>query len=173
MTLVPFNTLHECRYMVYWPIVSQQDWQAKQDELARVEAERLALEQATADKVICGEQQPESDHFVKMQNVRNGDFNGRHWRMANKDGWFSYNMRTNGYAIKSMQVICNGNDRTDASVIVNGKEVGTITPANSRTPQTFTFDLSKVAPNDGILVVKFAPKNKDNTPMFYEVRLMK
>jgi hypothetical protein len=82
-------------------------------------------------------------------------------------------MRTNGYAIKSMQVICSGNDRTDASVIVNGKEVGTITPANSRTPQTFTFDLSKVAPNDGILVVKFAPKNKDNTPMFYEVRLMK
>ena len=173
MTLVPFNTLYECRYMVYWPVVSQQDWQAKQDELARVEAERLALEQATADKVICGEQQPESDHFVKMQNVRNGDFNGRHWRMANKDGWFSYNMRTNGYAIKSMQVICNGNDRTDASVIVNGKEVGTITPANSRTPQTFTFNLSKVAPNDGILVVKFAPKNKDNTPMFYEVRLMK
>ncbi|MBQ2002845.1 MAG: glycoside hydrolase family 127 protein, partial [Bacteroidaceae bacterium] len=80
MTLVPFSSLHECRYMVYWPVVSQQDWQAKQEEIARAEAERQAIEQATADKVICGEQQPESDHFVKMERVRNGDFNGRHWR---------------------------------------------------------------------------------------------
>ena len=173
MTLVPFSSLHECRYMVYWPVVSQQDWQAKQEEIARAEAERQAIEQATADKVICGEQQPESDHFVKMERVRNGDFNGRHWRMAEKGGWFSYDMRTNSQAVKKLQVICSGNDRSDASVQVNGKEVGIINPANVREPQTFTFDLSDVKAKEGILVVKFSPKNKDVTPRFFEVRLMK
>ena len=173
MTLVPFSSLHECRYMVYWPVVSQQDWQAKQEEIARAEAERQAIEQATADKVICGEQQPESDHFVKMERVRNGDFNGRHWRMAEKGGWFSYDMRTNSQAVKKLQVICSGNDRSDASVQVNGKEVGIINPANVREPQTFTFDLSDLKAKEGILVVKFSPKNKDVTPRFFEVRLMK
>lgn len=173
MTLVPFSSLHECRYMVYWPVVSQQDWQAKQEEIARAEAERQAIEQATVDKVICGEQQPESDHFVKMERVRNGDFNGRHWRMAEKGGWFSYDMRTNSQAVKKLQVICSGNDRSDASVQVNGKEVGIINPANVREPQTFTFDLSDLKAKEGILVVKFSPKNKDVTPRFFEVRLMK
>ena len=173
MTLVPFSSLHECRYMVYWPVVSQQDWQAKQEEIARAEAERQAIEQATADKVICGEQQPESDHFVKMERVRNGDFNGRHWRMAEKGGWFSYDMRTNSQAVKKLQVICSGNDRSDACVQVNGKEVGIINPANVREPQTFTFDLSDLKAKEGILVVKFSPKNKDVTPRFFEVRLMK
>ena len=173
MTLVPFSSLHECRYMVYWPVVSQQDWQAKQEEIARAEAERQAIEQATVDKVICGEQQPESDHFVKMERVRNGDFNGRHWRMAEKGGWFSYDMRTNSRAVKKLQVICSGNDRSDASVQVNGKEVGIINPANVREPQTFTFDLSDVKAKEGILVVKFSPKSKDVTPRFFEVRLMK
>ena len=173
MTLVPFSSLHECRYMVYWPVVSQQDWQAKQEEIARAEAERQAIEQATADKVICGEQQPESDHFVKMERVRNGDFNGRHWRMAEKGGWFSYDMRTNSQAVKKLKVICSGNDRSDASVQVNGKEVGVINPANVREPQTFTFDLSDVKAKEGILVVKFSPKSKDVTPRFFEVRLMK
>ena len=173
MTLVPFSSLHECRYMVYWPVVSQQDWQAKQEEIARAEAERQAIEQATADKVICGEQQPESDHFVKMERVRNGDFNGRHWRMAEKGGWFSYDMRTNSQAVKKLRVICSGNDRSDASVQVNGKEVGVINPANVREPQTFTFDLSDVKAKEGILVVKFSPKSKDVTPRFFEVRLMK
>ena len=173
MTLVPFSSLHECRYMVYWPVVSQQDWQAKQEEIARAETERQAIEQATADKVICGEQQPESDHFVKMERVRNGDFNGRHWRMAEKGGWFSYDMRTNSQAVKKLQVICSGNDRSDASVQVNGKEVGIINPANVREPQTFTFDLSDVKAKEGILVVKFSPKSKDVTPRFFEVRLMK
>ena len=173
MTLVPFSSLHECRYMVYWPVVSQQDWQAKQEEIARAEAERQAIEQATVDKVICGEQQPESDHFVKMERVRNGDFNGRHWRMAEKGGWFSYDMRTNSQAVKKLRVICSGNDRSDASVQVNGKEVGVINPANVREPQTFTFDLSDLKAKEGILVVKFSPKNKDVTPRFFEVRLMK
>ena len=173
MTLVPFSSLHECRYMVYWPVVSQQDWQAKQEEIARAEAERQAIEQATVDKVICGEQQPESDHFVKMERVRNGDFNGRHWRMAEKGGWFSYDMRTNSQAVKKLQVICSGNDRSDASVQVNGKEVGIINPANVREPQTFTFDLSDLKAKEGILVVKFSPKSKDVTPRFFEVRLMK
>jgi DUF1680 family protein len=54
MTLVPFSSLHECRYMVYWPLVSEQEWK---ERLAKQEADekaRIALELITADKVTCG-----------------------------------------------------------------------------------------------------------------------
>ena len=67
MTLEPFNRLYECRYMVYWPVISPDKLKAQQEALARSEREKNELEAATADKVICGEQQPESDHFIRSE----------------------------------------------------------------------------------------------------------
>ena len=61
MTVEPFFRLYECRYMVYWPVLSVQELQARQEQLVKEEKERAALDGMTADKVICGEQQPESD----------------------------------------------------------------------------------------------------------------
>lgn len=58
--------------MVYWPVLSKQELQARQEQLAKEEKERAALDGITTDKVICGEQQPESDHFIRMENSRTG-----------------------------------------------------------------------------------------------------
>lgn len=80
--------------MVYWPVLSKQELQARQEQLAKEEKERAALDGITTDKVICGEQQPESDHFIRMENSRTGDDEGVHWRETT--GWFSYRMKTNG-----------------------------------------------------------------------------
>lgn len=46
--------------MVYWPVLSVQELQARQEQLAKEEKERAALDGMTADKVICGEQQPKA-----------------------------------------------------------------------------------------------------------------
>ena len=53
--------------MVYWPVISPDKLKAQQEALARSEREKNELEAATADKVICGEQQPESDHFIRSE----------------------------------------------------------------------------------------------------------
>ena len=103
MTLEPFNCLYECRYMVYWPVISPDKLKAQQEALARSEREKNELEAATADKVICGEQQPESDHFIRSEQSRNGSHNDRHWRDATGKGWFSYRMKTNGRDVSRLR----------------------------------------------------------------------
>lgn len=60
--------------------------------LTEKEKRRAALDSITTDKVICGEQQPENDHFIQMEKSRIGDDEGTHWRETNN--WFSYRMKT-------------------------------------------------------------------------------
>jgi hypothetical protein len=173
MTLVPFNTLHECRYMVYWPVVSPQAWQAQLEETARREAERIALEQATTDKVVCGEQQPESDHFVKMEKSKNGNIRGRHWRMAEKGGWFTYKMKTQGQRVKSLRLMYMGSADSDATIIVNGVKSGEIKPTDSKEIQTATLTIPTTARKGTTYTVKIQPKSKNTTPRILEVRMLK
>lgn len=169
MTLVPFNRLHECRYMVYWEAVSEEDWKTRQEELARLEAERVALEAATADKVTCGEQQPESDHFVQMSGSGNGDFNGRHWRNAEKGGWFSYQMRNEEIDALNLMLSYAGNDSTDAIISINDIVVGKIASGSTgRSVIAIPEDLSK----EKVLTVKIEADTKDTTPYMFEVRLL-
>lgn len=169
MTLVPFSRLHECRYMVYWEAVSEQDWKARQEELARLEAERTALEAATADKVTCGEQQPESDHFVQMSESGNGDFNGRHWRNAEKGGWFSYQMRNNGLDATGLMITYAGNEATDATVSINDIEVGRIAAGNTGKS---VIDIPEALSNEKNLTVRIRPDMMETTPFIFEVRLL-
>ena len=108
--------------MVYWPVLSKQELQARQVQLAKEEKERAALDGITTDKVICGEQQPESDHFIRMENSRTGDDEGVHWRETT--GWFSYRMKTNGKPVHKVRIRFRSEIRKDAKVWINGQEVG-------------------------------------------------
>ena len=173
MTLVPFSGLHECRYMVYWSVLSESQWQ---ERLARQEMEekaRLALESVTADKVICGEQQPESDHFVKMENSANGDHNGRHWRMARKDGWFSYEMTTKGNEVKYLRITCTGREGAEGSVSMNGTEAGSFRTVNANVEETYLITVPEDLAKAETITVAIRCTGERATPMVYEVRLVK
>lgn len=168
MVLVPFSSLHECRYMVYWELVSEQDWRTRQEELERQEAERAVLEAVTIDKVTCGEQQPESDHFVQMSGSGNGDFNGRHWRIAENDGWFSYQLKNLRHDAGRLLFTYSGNGMTDAKVTINGTEAGTIAGEGGRQ----AIEIPEEYREEKTITVKIAPYNKERTPHFFEVRLL-
>ena len=92
--LVPFYQLYECRYQIYFPLYSQSEWSVKQQELAAAEKAKMEMEANTVDKVFCGEQQSESDHFFKADNAWNGYDEGMHWRTAR--GSFSYQLKAQG-----------------------------------------------------------------------------
>ena len=77
MTLQPFYQLYECRYQIYFPLYTQQEWTARQQEMAAEEQARMALEAQTVDKVFCGEQQSESDHFFSGNGSWNGTDEGK------------------------------------------------------------------------------------------------
>lgn len=173
MTLVPFSTLHECRYMVYWPLVSEQEWK---ERLAKQEADekaRIALELITADKVTCGEQQPESDHFSNVAESVNGDDNGRHWRMTGRNGWFSYILNTKGWPVQHVRIALNGREGNEATVLVNGKEAGSIIPHMTGNEEIHLIDIPQEFRSENVLEVTVKGMEGKASPKIYEIRIVK
>ena len=171
LTLVPFSSLHECRYMVYWPLVSENEWKARLAKQEMDEKARIALEMLTADKVICGEQQPESDHFAAVTYSANGDHDGRHWRKTGPDGWFSYTMNPKGNTIQHIRITCRGSEGNEAMILVNGIEAGsfkTMVPGNE---EMHLVAVPAELQNADLMTVTLKGMNGQSTPMIYEVRL--
>lgn len=124
MILKPFYKTHECRYMIYWELVSGDELKHRQAELAKQEAERVRLENITADMVACGEQQPESDHFIEMENSVIGSEQGTLWRETK--GWFSYKMKSNGKPVNAVMINSFPDEARSAEIHVNGVKIGEI-----------------------------------------------
>ena len=165
MVLQPFYQLHECRYMVYFPVISELELAARLERLAQEEKERIALDAITADKVVCGEQQPESDHFIQMEQSFAGDDEGVHWRETR--GWFSYRMKTAGKKVAKLRIQFLPDDHRNAFVYINDVQVGTLAEGQSVAVFAVPADMK----NAEVLTVKIAKGEKRVSPHVYEVRL--
>ncbi|MCI7015944.1 MAG: glycoside hydrolase family 127 protein [Prevotella sp.] len=168
MKLEPFYRIHESRYMVYWPVLSASEVAKRQEEVARQESIAQALEARTADKVTCGEQQPESDHFVKMEWSGTGNDGGVQWRETRQ--WFSYRMKTNGRKITAVRIAFRPENNRDARVLINDTEIGLFSTADNGVIEIPVK--SDVIGKAETLTLKIAKGNKDITPHIYEVRLI-
>ena len=168
MKLEPFYRIHESRYMVYWPVLSASEVAKRQEEVARQESIAQALEARTADKVTCGEQQPESDHFVKMEWSGTGNDGGVQWRETRQ--WFSYRMKTNGRKVTAVRIAFRPENNRDARVLINDTEICLFSTADNGVIEIpVKADVIGKAEN---LTLKIAKGNKDITPHIYEVRLI-
>lgn len=163
MMLVPFYQLYECRYQIYFPLYSQAEWTTKQEEMAAKEKARMELEAQTVDKVFCGEQQSESDHFFTAQQSWNGSDEGIHWRRTR--GQFSYQMKTNGATTLRLK----GFAEHDAIVVsIDGQTQGTV---RLDLTGTATLPLPQGLPTT--VIVGIAAETDKQTPRISEVRLCK
>lgn len=106
--LIPYFALHHERYSLYWNIFGE-DEEIKRDEFA------AALDSVTVDTVRPNEQQPEVDHGMKTNNSYSGYLGAaeKGWRCARgKDGYFSYEMKTDNTAEKNyVMALYWGSDR--------------------------------------------------------------
>ena len=168
MKLEPFYRIHESRYMVYWPVLSASEVAKRQEEVARQESIAQALEARTADKVTCGEQQPESDHFVKMEWSGTGNDGGVQWRETRQ--WFSYRMKTNGRKVTAVRIAFRPENNRDARVLINDTEIGLFSTADNGVIEIPVK--ADVIGKAETLTLKITKGNKDITPHIYEVRLI-
>lgn len=166
MILKPFYKTHECRYMIYWELVSGDELKHRQAELAKQEAERVRLENITADMVACGEQQPESDHFIEMENSVIGSEQGTLWRETK--GWFSYKMKSNGKPVNAVMINSFTDEARSAEIHVNGVKIGEIDGRDSIHVLKLPKELLKNSEWD----VKIMCGKSDVTPKFRSVRLI-
>lgn len=176
MELIPFYKLHESRYMVYWQSETKEGIEQIKDQLAREEAEKQKLAQATIDMVYPGEQQPESDHFFKSENTQAGEHRGRHWRTAS--GWFSYELRDKDLQAKTLRIMYFGADRDrQHRMLVNGQAIAEVVLDGSKGDSFFTVDYAipqeLVKASNGVLTIKFEAINNAVTAGIYEVRLLR
>ena len=123
----------------------------------------MEMEERTVDKVFCGEQQSESDHFFSSSNAWNGTDEGIHWRRAR--GAFSYQMKADG----ATQLLLKGfSDREAVVVTLNEQPIGTAKfDRQGRATVALPQGIS------GTATLKLAAEQGKQTPRISEVRLLK
>ena len=163
MTLQPFYQLYECRYQIYFPLYTEAEWTAKQQELAAAEKARMELEANTIDKIFCGEQQSESDHFFSGNGSWNGADEGIHWRRTR--GQFTYQMKTDGAKTLRLKGFA---EREAIVVSLDGKLLGTV---NLDRQGQATLPLP--ADTKGTVTLSLGAEQGKQTPRISEIRLCK
>lgn len=172
MILEPFSRVHESRYMVYWPLLSGDELEARLAEIERSEQEARRLDGMSVDKVVCGEQQPESDHFVKMEQNNTGDDEGVHWREAR--GWFSYELRNPELQARSVMLKLRGGNMRGADVSVNGVIIGSLGEELGNVQGSVVLSLPEELLSSPVLELRISRSEQARlTPRIYEVRLLK
>ena len=164
MQLVPFYQLYECRYQIYFPLYSQSEWTTKQQKITQAEQARMLLEEQTVDKVFCGEQQSESDHFFQSDRSWNGSDGGIHWRRTR--GTFSYQLRR--AEAKHLMIQSFAGERGQIRLSANGTDIGTFTP-NSQ--GSIIANLPEMSGET--FKLEFSAVNGQETPRISEVRALK
>jgi DUF1680 family protein len=175
LPLIPFFSLHERRYQMYWELTTPEKIASQKEKLAAEERARAAREAATLDSITVGEQQPEVEHDLKGEGMESGIHNGRRWRHG---AWIQYTLDPRGASEVILSVTYSGDDRgREFDILVNGTVIATqrLTGEN---PKHFIekrypipSDILQAAGN-GRLTVRFTAK-RWLAGGLYDVRLLK
>ncbi len=181
ITLVPFNTIQNEYYSVYWDAFTPATWKVQQ---AKYEAEKKRLreiEERTVDILRLGEMQPERDHaFTTSEKTTTGEEHGRKWRAADDGGYFSFTMKCSPDAVNSLQCSYWGMDNRyrEFDILINGVKVGS--EDLSRYKASRFYDIVYPIPQELTkgkqqVTVKLQAKNERNNvgPVYGSIRMMK
>ncbi len=173
MELIPFFRLHESRYIIYWPQATEDGVKEIQQKIELDEQGKIKLDEKTIDKVICGEQQPESDHFVQFENSTTGFLEDEHWREAR--GWFSYQMRNPQKKATSIYLkYFNRDSSRNFDILINDVKVQSLNlkGGNWKDLVTETYPIPESELSKETLTIKFVAQPKSMVAKIVEVRLL-
>ncbi|WP_394674072.1 beta-L-arabinofuranosidase domain-containing protein [uncultured Chryseobacterium sp.] len=173
LQLVPFYTIQEERYILYWPQADRDKIQAVQKQRAQEEAETRKLDLITADKIQLGEQQPESDHFFESKDSNTGYMEDRHFRDAK--GWFSYRMKNPRKNASLLYILYfDNNAGRTLNAEINGKKIVAkkLEGKAGNSPQYLLLPVPDSEKNKENLTVKFSAEDQAVTSRIIEVRLL-
>ncbi|MBD1422529.1 glycoside hydrolase family 127 protein [Sphingobacterium chuzhouense] len=173
MELEPFYKTHEARYIIYWPQATEEELAALQEKTEREERESLRLAGITIDRVVSGEQQPESDHFIKEENTQAGSIEDVRWREAK--GWFSYAVKTDPKENVQLFIRYLDEENRKTNVLINDKEIGKLPQDNLGSGEVKTAVIA-IPPNSNkaaTFQVKIAADTPSTSHKILEIRIIK
>jgi len=173
LKLVPFYTLAEKRYAVYFPYSSVEALPERAKAIKLAEETQMKIEQQTVDVVNTGEQQPESDHNFKGEQTDNGTYEERHFR--NGKAWFSYVLKNKDLSANKLSLTYFGKEKNrNFSIVINGVAIGNVKLDGSK-GDTFYIEQYTI-PKELLradVEVKFVADQGSAIANIYEVRLVR
>lgn len=173
MELIPFFRLHESRYIIYWPQATTEDVAKLQERIMIEEKENERLDTITLDKITCGEQQPESDHFIQSDKSRTGFDEGVHWRDA--QGWFGYQLKNvNNDAKYVFLKYLDLQEPSAFDIILNDSIIASVTLDGTGGEETFSqvIEIPSSLSDSDKLSIKIQAKDDRKTAKIVEIRLL-
>lgn len=175
--LVPFFTIHDERYMIYWRITTPSELEEVKRTLQQKERDMLALANRTVDQVVVGEQQPEVEHQYKGPENETGTTNGKTWR--NSNSWFSYEFQNKNSAGEVVRIVLDGGSRNvKFDLLVNDKKITTVELNNPTRGELWMEDfpiplemLTDVSKEK--LTIKLLAHENARTGRVYQIMLLK
>jgi hypothetical protein len=175
LKLVPFYTIHDARYMLYWPFTAQTNLPDLLKSRREKETARLRLDSLTVDVITTGEQQPESDHNFKGEKTETGMYHERHFRQGS--GYFQYDLKNGNQQGRQLRITYFGGDRgRNFEIYLNEVLLTTINMDGS--DGDIFVDKVYPIPDDfkttgTPLRIKFKAKEGSSITGIYEIRLLK
>jgi len=133
----------------------------------------MSVDAVTVDKVVCGEQQPESDHSIKTEKSFTGITDDTHWREAR--GWFSYELKNSSHEARFLYLSYFHSDGTrNFEVLVNDEPVKTVSLSGDKgmEPQLLLLPIPGMLTGEETLTVKITATPGSMTARIAEVRLL-
>ncbi|MBD2704638.1 glycoside hydrolase family 127 protein [Spirosoma sp. BT702] len=163
LTLQPFYEIHDARYQMYFQTFTPAAYREQKARLKQQEAEALAIEAKTVDKVACGEQQPEVDHSYKGEKSESGYDDEQFWRRTRS--FISYELQNRNRSGKFLNISAIDDIKAEqVSFVINGK------PAEILSVDGKTIRL-KVA-NYEVVKLQIMATSGTNTPRFNQIRIL-
>lgn len=171
LDLIPFYKLHESRYIIYWPQATKEGIKEIQQKMELEEHEQLILDNMTVDYVLCGQQQPESDHFIKQENSIIDFSDDVYWR--DSSSWFSYEFK-NPNKVKNLYIQYLNQKNRKCDIYIDGKYLSSIMheTENDENLLKIIIPLPESEQNKNLLTIMFRAKEGVRTPRISEVRLL-
>ncbi|MVM28475.1 glycosyl hydrolase [Spirosoma sp. HMF4905] len=163
LTLQPFYEIHDARYQMYFQTFTPAAYSEQKARLKQQETEALAIEAKTADKINCGEQQPEVDHAYKGEKSESGYDDERFWRRTRS--FISYELQNRNRAGKFLDISAIDDIKPEqVSFVINDK------PAEILSVDGKTIRLK--VNDDEVVKLKIMAASGVNTPRFNQIRIL-
>jgi len=148
VTLTPFYKQYKKPYIVYWDVLTEEQWKQKQEEQKAALEKQKLLRARAIDTVDIGQAASEKKHDLQGDKTSAGEHAGKNYRHAPDGGWFSYRMKV--LPDKPVEILCTywGSDGAGRTfdVLVDGTKIATEKLAGKH-PGQF-FDQTYAVPAD-------------------------
>jgi len=169
--LVPFFSIHDSRYQVYWPEIDSKDYQEFRKELQSKDELIRKLEAITVDKISLGEQQPESEHAFKGEQTLTGQQDGLFWRSTRS--FIQYELKNTAKEGKVLRIMLFKPESDEAyKLFLNGSFVEA-QPRIHDAGQMLVHEFDLEKPLEEVLEINIQSIDGKQTPKIHHIRLMK